>query len=107
MTPTLVAAGVLAWLIAHQDAASVSVVTAWFAVITLLTAARATLAFLYKRAPDARTAWRKWAWWFTAGCVASGLAWGVGTLFMLSPARVDLQLLIVVLLTALVYGALA
>lgn len=102
-----VAGGILGLLLVQQHVASASTFAIWFALVSLLTLSRYVLAVAYKRASDARTNWRKWGAWFTAGTVSSGIVWGVGTLFLMSPARLDMQLLVIVLLTAVSYGALA
>ena len=49
--------------------------------------------------------WRRWAYGFTAAALLGGLAWGVGSLWLLVPDRLDLQLVVVVVLVAIVYGA--
>jgi len=107
MMSTWLAGGVLALLLVQQHVIDVAVAAVWFGIVTLLTIARVALALVYARAPDAKRAWRKWASWFTAGCIAGGLSWGVGSVFMMAPDRLDLQLLVIVLLSAIVYGALA
>ena len=55
--------------------------------------------------PDAH--WRRWAYGFTAAALLGGLVWGVGSLWLLVPGRFDLQLLVVVVLVAIVYGAIS
>jgi signal transduction histidine kinase/CheY-like chemotaxis protein len=107
MSTTWVAGAVLAMVLAQQRAVAAATVIVWFGIITLLTVARVVLAIIYAQTPDAQARWRKWAAWFTAGATSSGLAWGIGSVFLMAPARLDLQMLVVVLNAALVYGALA
>lgn len=107
MTATWLAGLVLVWLLYYEDAVGVLTLSIWFGLVTLLTLSRLVLAWFYRRAADARTNWRKWGAWFTAGATASGTVWGIGSVFLMSPERFDLQLLVVVLLSAVVYGSLA
>ncbi|HVY83811.1 MAG TPA: HAMP domain-containing sensor histidine kinase, partial [Caulobacterales bacterium] len=100
-------AAVLCVLFVQQHAVAKAVAIAWFALISALTLARVVLAATYTRSANARAEWRAWAAWFTTGCIVSGFAWGLGTLFFMAPGRFDLQLLIVLTLSALVYGGLA
>src|SRR6202008_5213225 len=79
----------------------------WVALVSALTVSRLVLAWFYERAPDARTNWRKWGAWFTAGTTPSGVVWGIGSIFLMAPDRFDLQLLVVVVFSAVVYGSLA
>ena len=51
--------------------------------------------------------WRRWAYGFTAAALLGGLAWGVGSLWLLVPDRPELQLVVVVVLAAIVYGAIS
>jgi two-component system, sensor histidine kinase len=101
-----IAAGVLAALLLYLDAVALNVAAIWFGIVTLQTAARLALSWAHRRAQPIKD-WRRWGDWFTWGCVAGGLVWGVGTLFLMDPARFDLQMLIVVLITGLVYGGLS
>ncbi|WP_395646416.1 hybrid sensor histidine kinase/response regulator [Terricaulis sp.] len=107
MTATWFAALALVWLLFEQGVATAEVATIWFALVTLLTLSRLVLAWFYARAPDARTDWRKWGFWFTAGATSSGFVWGFGLILMMTPDRLDLQLMVVMLLSGIVYGSLA
>ncbi|MGH6952407.1 MAG: sensor histidine kinase, partial [Vitreimonas sp.] len=107
MSSTWAAGGVLALLLMQQRAIGTATLVVWFTLITLLTGARLVLAAVYMRAPDAKQNWRRWGAWFTAGTIASGAAWGIGSIFLMAPDRFDLQLLVIVLISAVVYGALA
>jgi CheY-like chemotaxis protein len=51
--------------------------------------------------------WRRWAYGFTTAATLGGLVWGVGGLWLLEPGRFDLQLLVLVVLVAIVYGAIS
>ena len=107
MSATWLAGGALCWLLVQQQAIGVATVTIWFGLVTLLTLSRLVLACFYARTPNAKQDWRKWGAWFTAGATSSGLVWGIGSIFLMAPDRFDLQLLVIVLISAVVYGALA
>jgi signal transduction histidine kinase len=81
-------------------------VSLWFAALSLQSIARMIGTHIYRMKPRTDE-WRRWADIFTAGAIAGGLVWGIGTLFLMPADRFDLQMLIVVTVSALVYGAVA
>jgi signal transduction histidine kinase/CheY-like chemotaxis protein len=83
----------------------------WLGLAVLQTAARIATFIAYQRAiarapAGAALDWRLWARRFTAGCLASGLIWGLGALWLMDPGHFDRQLLVVLVICALCYGAL-
>ena len=83
----------------------------WVGLAALQTAVRIGVCIAYQRAiarapPGAPLDWRLWARRFTAGCLASGLSWGFGALWLMDPGHFDRQLLVVLVICALCYGAL-
>jgi two-component system, sensor histidine kinase len=107
ISATWLAALVMVWLLHSEGVVSALTLSVWFGLVTLLTLSRVVLAWFYRRADDARTNWRKWGGWFTAGATSSGIVWGIGSVFLMNHDRFDLQLLVIILLSAVVYGSLA
>ena len=107
MSATWAAALVVVLLLYSAGAVGVLTLSIWFGLVTALSLSRVVLAWFYRCAPDARTNWRKWGAWFTAGATSSGFVWGIGSIFLMNHDRFDLALLVVVLLSAVVYGSLA
>jgi len=68
--------------------------------------ARVALVFRYKhvKPPPARRPY--WGNLFTIGAFVGGLCWGIGSLFMVTPAEFDIQLLVLLVISALIYGSL-
>ncbi len=79
----------------------------WICALALQAFVRAALRARYVRLrpPDAH--WRRWAYGFTAAALLAGGVWGAGSLWLLIPGRLDLQLLVIVVLAAVVYGAMS
>lgn len=80
---------------------------AWLCVLSLQSIVRAGLWFAFRRARPAVAHWRPWAWTFTAGALIGGCTWGVGALIMMDPGHFDRQLMVVLVICAVVYGAMA
>jgi CheY-like chemotaxis protein len=79
----------------------------WLAALAFQALVRAALRArnIQLNPPDAH--WRRWAYGFTAAAFLGGAVWGVGSLWLLVPGRFDLQLLVIVVLVAVVYGAIS
>lgn len=80
---------------------------AWLCVHSLQSLARTGLWFAYRRARPSVADWRPWARAFTVGALVGGLTWGFGALIMMEPGRFDHQLMVVLVICAVVYGAMA
>ncbi len=102
---TWLAGAVLALVLVNAGGASPVAAWIWFGLLSAQTITRVALSFIYKRAKPAAEDWKPWADRVTAGSVIGGLVWGVGTLFLMPPDRFDLQMLVVLIVSALVYGS--
>ncbi|HEV7691043.1 MAG TPA: ATP-binding protein [Hyphomonadaceae bacterium] len=108
MAVTWIAAAVLGALLVYIEQGSNAVaVLVWFALVSLQAIARMVMTHVYRARPREPSEWKVWADWFTWGAIVGGVVWGIGTIFLMPPDRFDLQMLIVVTLSALVYGAVA
>ncbi len=94
----------LASLLVYQRVLSPIVAAIWIGAIAAHTLVRqlVRLRYIRTRPPDAD--WRRWANRFVAGSLAGGVTWGAGVLWLLVPGRFDLQMLVVTVLIAIVYG---
>jgi signal transduction histidine kinase len=104
MVATLAAGLTLAFVMVSAGALEVRVAGLWSAAMAAHTGARLLVRRGYFRASDAAIQWRLWARRFMVGALAGGLAWGVGAWLMLTPGRLDLQMLVVAVMTAVIYG---
>jgi signal transduction histidine kinase/CheY-like chemotaxis protein len=104
---TLLAGGVLIALLQGLGVVPPVAAWTWLALLALQSAGRVGLLLAWKRAAPRPADWRRWAQWFMGGVLVGGILWGVGTLFLMPPGRFDLQLVILLTITALVYGSIA
>jgi CheY-like chemotaxis protein len=79
----------------------------WIGALALQAAVRVALRARNIKLKPTDAHWRRWAYGFTAAAALGGLVWGVGSLWLLEPDRTDLQLLVVLVLVAIVYGAIS
>ncbi|MDE2500348.1 MAG: hypothetical protein KGL56_09165, partial [Alphaproteobacteria bacterium] len=103
----LVAGVVLYWLLIHFTGVSRPAMNIWIAVMFVQSLGRIALCEIYRRASPPVSAWHSWAIIFSLGTLTGGITWGVGSLLMASSAQFDLQLLVIMTISALVYGALS
>jgi signal transduction histidine kinase/CheY-like chemotaxis protein len=102
---TWLAGAVLAMVLVNAGGTSPLVAGVWFALLSAQTIARVALSLAYSSVKPDASAWKLWADWVTGGSILGGLVWGVGTLFLMPPDRFDLQMLVVLIVSALVYGS--
>ena len=104
MVTTLGVAGGLAWVLIWSGTLRPVAAGVWLTAMVLHTAVRqlTRLAFLRADPPDA--AWKTWADRFVIGAFVGAVTWGVGSLWLLAPGRFDLQMLVVTVLMAVIYG---
>ena len=103
-----VAAGVLlAALLVYLKVLHWQVAALWVAALALQAAVRVALRARNIKLKPPGAHWRRWAYGFTAGAALAGLVWGVGGWWLLIPGRLELQLLVLVVLVAIVYGSIS
>ena len=94
----------VAALLVYLGVLSFTVAAVWTGAVVLHTSARLWVRARYMRTEPADADWRPWARAFVIGSLAGGITWGVGSLWLLIPGRFDLQMLLVTVLIAIVYG---
>jgi signal transduction histidine kinase/CheY-like chemotaxis protein len=77
----------------------------WIALGTGCVSFHMILRHFYLAASKADIAWRPWAYWFTVAAFADGIWWGCATIFLVSPAMVEGQLLILLVALIVAIGA--
>ena len=107
MVVTLGIGALLALLLIHLGTLSPWIGGVWIGVMAVHTSVRAGLrrAFFKANPPDAD--WKRWADRFLIGAVAGALTWGIGSLWLLAPGHLDLQLLFVATIIAVIYGTIS
>lgn len=104
---TLVAGVLLAGALLWERAVSPVVIGVWLGVMVTQMIARWGVRAIYLRRTPPEADWARWAWIHAAGVMVGALNWGVGSLWLLPPGRVDLQLLVILVLSAISYASLA
>jgi signal transduction histidine kinase len=107
MVVTLVIGTTVALLLMRAGTLAPRVAMIWIAVMVTHTSVRLVLraAFLRRDPPDGE--WKRWADRFMVGALAGALTWGIGSLWLLAPGHLDLQLLVVATLIAVIYGTIS
>jgi signal transduction histidine kinase/CheY-like chemotaxis protein len=103
----LAAAVVLYGFITLHGHVSATVMNVWLAVMLVQTGARLVLVRAYQRVkppPEQRQGWHAA---FIFGAFVAGMAWGIGSLLMVTPGEFDIQLFIIIIISAIVYGSLS
>jgi len=97
---------ILYFLVTHRGHVPLPPLNIWLVVLAVQVFARVALVFRYKhvKPPPARRPY--WGNLFTIGAFVGGLCWGIGSLFMVTPAEFDIQLLVLLVISALIYGSL-
>jgi signal transduction histidine kinase/CheY-like chemotaxis protein len=108
---TLVAVATLTGVLVYIDAAAPGRAALLVAAMALQTGARFCLYHAYSRrlskAGNTLNAaeWAFWARWFTVGTIVGGLTLGIGSIWIMSAGRLDLQLIALLLIFACASGA--
>lgn len=104
---TLIATTILTGLLVFIDAVEPVIAGVFIGVMTLQTTARLLHYRFYSRSPPTEQNWRRGARSFTAGTIVGGLTLGVGCIWMMSAARIDFQLIALLVIFACASGAVA
>ena len=102
---TLLAVAALTGVLVYIQAAEPGRGSLLVAAMGVQTAARFWLYHRYSRANPDASSWRFWARWFTVGTIAGGLTLGLGSIWIMSAGRLDLQLIALLLIFACTSGA--
>ncbi len=107
MFATLVAAAALAVLFVYLGVLKVWIAATWLLISATHIAVRLVMIGVYRGSPDRDRHWRAWANRFTIGAAVGGITWGIGGAVIMPVGRFDLQMLVVVLITSIIYGTLS
>jgi signal transduction histidine kinase/CheY-like chemotaxis protein len=102
---TFVTVAVLTAGLVYIDAAVRGNAAIFMTVMFVQTAARLLLMRAHSKIAQQPHDWRPWARWFAAGAFVGGITIGVGSIWMMSPDRIDLQLMALLLIFGCTSGA--
>jgi signal transduction histidine kinase/ActR/RegA family two-component response regulator len=104
---SLIAGVILYILLTRHGHVSLTAMDVWIGLMMVQVLSRVGLVQYYERLsppPEQRPLWGRL---FTLGAFIGGLCWGIGSLFMVTPAEFDIQLMVVLVISALVYASLS
>jgi signal transduction histidine kinase/CheY-like chemotaxis protein len=101
----LVGAIVLAFVLVHAELVPLRIAAIWMAFLVADVIFHLSLCYVYRRKERPSAQWRRWAYLFAAGSLAEGLSWGVGSLWLIAPDRIDQQLWVMIVTTAVASGS--
>jgi signal transduction histidine kinase/CheY-like chemotaxis protein len=107
MIVTLGIGSTVALLLIRAGTLTPGIGATWIAAMVIHTSLRLVLRAAFFRANPSDGEWKRWADRFLVGAVAGALTWGIGSLWLLAPGHLDLQLLFVATLIAVIYGAIS
>jgi two-component system, sensor histidine kinase len=104
---SLVAAIALYVFLLRDDEVSIPAITAWIIVMVLQTAVRLGLLYAYHRIKPQAELRKSWLTTVTVGALVGGLCWGIGSLLIAMQCTFDIQLLVIICISAVVYASLS
>lgn len=107
LVASLFAACLLYGFLVYHGHVSTAAMTAWIAVMVVQTAGRVGMIQVYNRRSPPPSARAPWGTAFTLGALVGGICWGVGSLLMVTSGDFDIQLLVTVVISALVYSTMS
>jgi two-component system, sensor histidine kinase len=105
MSATLVGATLVAAILGGSGAVTWTVAITFTAIMFTQIGARLALIFTYLRRKPPDSEWRSWSRRFTAGALCASLLLGGSSWWLMSPGRIDMQLLVMLYLCAVASGA--
>jgi two-component system, sensor histidine kinase len=105
MSATLVGASLVAAILGGSGAVPWSVALTFTAIMFTQIGARLALIFTYLRRKPPDSEWRVWSRRFTVGALVASLLLGGSSWWLMSPGRIDMQLLVMLYLCAVASGA--
>ena len=104
---SLIAGVILYILLTRHGHVSLTAMDVWIGLMMVQVLSRVGLVQYYERLSPPPEQRPLWGWLFTLGAFIGGLCWGIGSLFMVTPAEFDIQLMVVLVISALVYASLS
>jgi signal transduction histidine kinase/CheY-like chemotaxis protein len=105
MSATALGATLIAGILGGLGAVSWTVVIVFVGLMLLQIGARLALIFIYLRRKPPDSEWRLWSRRFSIGALVASLFLGIASWWLLTPARFDMQLLVMLYLCAVASGA--
>src|SRR5581483_10849714 len=102
---SILVAAILASLVVYVGSAPPQPALLFFGLVAVQSIGRLILIAVYWRTRPPISDWRRWAFAACTTAVLGGLTFGLGTILIMDPARVDLQFIINISCAALTAGA--
>ena len=107
MYATLLAGVCISALFVFQGVMKPWAAALWLGVMAAHITVRMFVRRAFRRSPTAAIEWRAWANRFTLGAAVAGITWGIGGILIMPPGRFDLQMLLILTVTSIVYATLS
>ncbi|HZZ70279.1 MAG TPA: hybrid sensor histidine kinase/response regulator [Phenylobacterium sp.] len=107
MYATLLAGVCVSGLFVYLSVLRAWIALVWIGVMVVHITVRMLVRRAFQRSPSAATNWRAWANRFTVGAAVAGITWGIGGALIMPPGRFDLQMLLILTITSIVYATLS
>jgi hypothetical protein len=104
---SLIAGVILYVLLTRHGHVSPTAMNVWIGIMIVQVLIRVGLVQYYERLSPPPLQRPRWGRLFTLGAFVGGLCWGVGSLYMVTPGEFDIQLMVVLVISALVYASLS
>jgi signal transduction histidine kinase/CheY-like chemotaxis protein len=104
---SLIAGIILYVLLTRHGHVSATAMNIWIGIMTVQVFTRVGIVQYYERLSPPPKQRPFWGRLFTLGAFVGGLSWGIGSLYMVTPAEFDIQLMVVLVISALVYASLS
>jgi signal transduction histidine kinase/CheY-like chemotaxis protein len=104
MLATLAASAALCGLFVELGVLKVWIALVWVGAMAGHISARFVMRAAYQRSSTKDARWRAWADRFTAGALVAGVTLGVGGVAIMPAGRFDLQMLVILTITSVVYA---
>jgi signal transduction histidine kinase len=102
---SLIAAAILSGMLVSLGAVPLSAAVIFVALVFGQSITRFVLIRAYRRSRPAPSDWQRWARRAIASALAGGLTWGFGSLLLMSPSRVELQFIVLLVCAGIAAGA--
>ena len=102
---TLAAMLLLITVLAIHGNAPWRVIAIWAPIYIVLVACHLLLCILYWNRRAVRTDWHRWGCWFALICLAEGLTWGIGSIWLRGWGDLNRELLVMLVMAAAASGS--